>query len=89
MTIQFETTDRGFKHLRPITGTMGGRTRVYESSNALRPCIWIATNELDDLCGPPDGPTHVARNELTLESAEQLRDQLDWLITNHYQAEDK
>lgn len=85
---EFEVTDRGFKRLMPIGGTMGGRIRVYESSNAMRPCVWVATDELDDLSGPVDGPVHTSRIELAIEDIVVLRDQLDWMVRNHYQAED-
>jgi hypothetical protein len=89
MTIEFDTTDRGFKHLSPIPGRRSGKVRVYESSNAEKACIWMAVEELDNRNQfmEPTAPTHQAYIELTLRRAKQLRDQLDWIIKNHYQTE--
>lgn len=85
---EFETTDRGFKRLKPVPGLNYGHVRVYESSNAMHPCIWMATKEPDDLNqvpARPEDPHHEAHIQLTIENAATLRDQLDWIIRNHYQ----
>lgn len=82
-------TDRGFKHLDPIRGGYGGETRVYESSAAEHPHIWLAISEPNDLTawarGDESGGVKDAHNHLSLEAAKALRDQLAWLIENHYQ----
>ena len=71
-----EVTPRGFSHMPPIQVEYGGSVRVYESSAAVSPHLWLAVM-------PDDNPEATAH--LTLESAEHLRDQLTWLIENHYQ----
>lgn len=71
--MDYEVTDRGFKHYEPIAGDRGETIRVYESSAAREPCIWLEVE---------DGPAH-----LTLEQAERVRDTLDAAIRNHYQRE--
>lgn len=67
-------SDRGFKHMDAVEGDYPEpwSIRVYESSSANNPYIWIAMDE----------GTH---GHLSLKQAEQLRDQLEFLINNHYQ----
>ena len=72
-------TDRGFGHLPPIQGAYGGNVAVYESSAASGPHIWLCATPAE-IEANPDVTVH-----LSLESAEHLRDQLTWLIENHYQ----
>lgn len=74
-------TDRGFLHMPNIPGTYVHRreyVRVYESSAAVEACIWIMVSS-----------TAMTENgmsvHLTLEEATHLRDQLTYLIENHYQ----
>ena len=71
---QVKTSDRGFHSFALIAAKEGyeGWVKVYESSAASEPCIWVSTEE---------GPAV----HLTLEKATLLRDQLSWLIENHYQ----
>lgn len=76
-------SNRGFQHMDPVPGHYGGRVRVYESSGDT-PCIWLCAAELDDLNGPQDGPEHEATVLLKLADARVLRDQLTWLIDNHF-----
>jgi hypothetical protein len=94
-----EMSDRGFARLPEIPGSYGGVTRVYESSAAEHPHIWLAITEPVDLnehgicmhygralgdagcdCGSKEAHAH-----LSIENATALRDQLTWIIDNHYQ----
>lgn len=90
-------TNRGFQHMNPIPGTSGynmellpdgtpdwdtmtprdhGHVRVYESSSADYAALWINVE---------DGDGKEATLHITIERAALLRDQLDYLIKNHYQ----
>lgn len=91
-------TGRGFRHMNPIPGTSGyiihdwvtdgvpnyetmtprdhGHVRVYESSNADYAALWINVD---------DGDGKEATLQIPVERAALLRDQLDYLINNHYQ----
>lgn len=76
-------TERGFKHLPEIHVEDRGVLRVYESSS-YDPSIWLTAEGFVD-----DGPGAQERMEkvflsLSLEEAEQLRDQLTFLVENHF-----
>jgi hypothetical protein len=71
--VRWTKTDRGFKHYGAIPVTRGNVVRVFESSAADGPHLWVT---LDD----PHG-------HLTLDQAVQLRDTLTAAITGHYQVE--
>ncbi len=84
-------TDRGFVQFEPVDSTYGGQIRVYESSAALGPHIWIdikSPAKLQEVTGPPDGMT-AGTAHLTLEGATKIRDQLTWIIENHYQVRER
>jgi hypothetical protein len=81
-------SSRGFKRGEPIPSTYGGAVRVYESSSAMAPHLWVAVTCPADL-NKPDGPEVEAVAHITLESAEALRDQLTFLIDHHYQMDDR
>lgn len=66
-------SDRGFKHLDPIT-TGEDEVRAYESSAASAPHIWVSVNE--------------ESIHLNLEQVDELIKQLEFLKYNHYQLED-
>ena len=85
-----QTSDRGFRHFEPIVGStidaLTGDTvptrqtvRVYESSAAMGPHIWLAVEDAD-VTKPGKGYAH-----LNLDAATRLRDQLTWMIEHHYQ----
>ena len=85
--MQHEVTSRGFKHMEPLEGEAPGpwRIRVNESPSAV-PSIWICVKGQQyqpkgDVAKQEEVHTH-----LTLHDARLLRDQLDWLIDNHYLA---
>lgn len=75
MTMKVTTSDRGFKSLEPITDAHGGTVKVYESSAAISPHIWVTI----------EGVEGVSDSCLTLEQAEELINQLRYLIDNHWQ----
>ena len=77
-------TDRGFKRMPEIPSALGGHIRVYESSAAMGPHIWVRTEQPSDLNDRNSEPLQAVAH-LPLEAAEQLRDQLTALIDNHYQ----
>lgn len=72
-------SERGFKHLAPTEDTYGGVVRVYESSSAAEPCIWLRVTH-----GPHMDAANAAAN-LTIEQALQVAEHLQWLAANHYQ----
>lgn len=79
-----ERTDRGFGHLPAIPSEYGGTVRVYESSAATGPHIWLTAEAPVDL-NHPDGPMGKAPMHLTLENAQKLAEQIQLLVANHYQ----
>lgn len=72
-------SDRGFIHLPKLPGAYGGDVRVYESSAASSPHIWLSAGDREI-----DITLH-----LTLETAQQLIEQAQWLLANHYQIKDR
>jgi len=78
------TTDRGFKRLDPIK-SIDGRDEVqaYESSLATEPAIWVTAAGYVMPAERGNAPYIAAH--LSLENAVLLRDQLTYLIDNHYQ----
>lgn len=82
--LEVETTDRGFKHMTRILSEYGGYVKVYESSAASGPHLWLSVTCPSDLNNPDSEPIEAIAH-LTLESAEKLVEQIDWLVTNHYQ----
>lgn len=81
-----DQSGRGFTHLPPMPSVYGGTTRVYESSAASAPHIWLAT-ECPANLNEPDGPTIEAVSHLTVENALLLADQIVNLVASHYQLE--
>lgn len=83
--------DRGFSALPDIEGDYGGSVRIYESSSAEQPKIWLRVEEPNDLnawaVDDRSGGTHDATLHMTAETAWQLKQQIEWLITNHYQGD--
>lgn len=79
-----EVSNRGFKHHEPVPSEYGGNVRVYESSAASAPHIWVNV-ECPVNMNDPRGPAKDASAHLTLDNAILLRDQLTHLIENHYQ----
>jgi hypothetical protein len=80
-------SSRGFKYMDPIPSAYGGHVAVYESSAASGPHLWVAVKQ--DRAARLDGRDTEATAHLTLDDATRLRDQLTYLIENHYQVSDK
>lgn len=75
---------RGFAHMDALDCSYGGTIRAYESSAADSPHVWI-----NILQGPRiEAKPGEAVAHLSLETALRLRDQLTYLIDNHYQVRD-
>jgi hypothetical protein len=80
----FGVTDRGLRHYDPIPTDYGHEVRIYESSSAEAPHLWLSV-ELT-----PEGGQHgllpqEATAHLTLDQARAIRDALDAAIDGHYQ----
>lgn len=84
--VKHELSNRGFKHYEPIETDYGHVVRVYESSSAMEPHIWLAAvlRTADCRGGLEPESAHV---HMTIEQAERVRDALDACIANHYQNE--
>lgn len=83
--LPFTTSERGFKQMETITDQYLGSVIVYESSVATEPCLWVRIKENPTVLTQPK-PGEAAAH-LTLDQVRELRDQLNWLIDNHYQVE--
>jgi hypothetical protein len=70
---------RGFTRMEPVSDDDGGEVRIYESSAACAPHIWLAI-EVPGVYGAERTHAH-----LTLEQAEQVESRLRWLRENHSQ----
>jgi hypothetical protein len=83
--LQAVKSDRGFSRLPEIPGAYGGMVRVYESSAASAPHLWLQVDI-------PAGVTHAEREKATIhlavEDALKLAEQLQHLVANHYQGVD-
>lgn len=82
--VEASTSERGFKRHDPIPSEYGGSVRVFESSAAMGPHIWVSV-ESNQTLGDERTPIIKSVAHITLENAELLRDQLTNLIDNHYQ----
>lgn len=81
-------TDRGFSHLPSIAGFHAGQpagsVRVFESSAATGPHVWIGAEQPEDRNNPA-GPTFEAVVHMPLDRAVQFAEQIMWLAGHHYQ----
>ncbi len=80
------TSDRGFDRLPPIPSTYAGDVRVYESSAADGPHIWLKATAPANL-NEPEGRTVEAPLHLTAENAWRLAGQVMMLVSAHYQGD--
>lgn len=78
-------SSRGFKHMDPITTERLETVRVYESSSAEGPHLWLNVEIAPE--SPYKKEPGKSHAHMTIPQAEQLRDQLDYLIHNHYQTD--
>lgn len=90
MTTEPKVTPRGFRYFDPVLSSYPNaltdevvhgpeNVRVYESSAAAGPYLWLAVKDPED---PRPGR---ATAHLGLDDAKELRDQIDWFLTHHYQ----
>ncbi len=77
---RYEVTERGFKHYEPIGTAYGHIIRVYESSSADEPKLWLGIDATGAMTGNPTAL-------LTVEQARELQDTLSAAIAQHYQRE--
>lgn len=69
-------TSRGFRHTPEVLGEYGGHVKVYESSGASEPQVWLAAQS------PEGTEAHVL---LTVDNALVLAENLLRLRRLHYQ----
>ena len=77
-------TDRGFKHTEPMVLERGEVIRVYESSAAFYPAIWLHVSSE----GVYGEGKEVAVAHLTLDDVDELIERLQYLKENHYHFEE-
>lgn len=75
--LRFSTSERGLKYMPTIYGEGVSLVRVYESSLAEEPRIWVY---VEDRAGE-----RIAQAHMSLDEARQLAEQLVVLVENHYQ----
>lgn len=77
-------SDRGFAHLPPIPATHAGQpaghARVYQSSAATEPCLWLQVVQPADRNHPGDGNTIEATIHVRAEDMWHLAQQIEALI---------
>lgn len=78
-------SSRGLEHLDSIPSTYGGEIKIYESSLAEHPHIWVDIAQPVDLNDPKSGVLVEAVAHLPIEGAALLAKQLTYLADNHYQ----
>lgn len=71
-------SERGFRQFPAITDAYGGTIRVYESSAAESPHLWLNVTAFA-------GFTDKGTAHLTIDQARQIADQLNWFADHHYQ----
>lgn len=85
-SLEVKLSPRGFKYLPEIYDEDGGEVSVNESSAAGGPHIWLNVTAPSSLNAPGIRGTEVSLH-LTIESAQQLAEQIMFLVKNHYQSE--
>lgn len=88
-----EYSDRGFAHWPPVESSYGATVRVYESSAAENPHLWVnidgdchLSGHAEPFPGLPWGKAPGAVSaHLTMNQARELRDRLDAAITHSEQ----
>lgn len=93
MTIEFETTNRGFKVMKPLVTDYDALITLQESSAADQPKIWFRVKEPDDInaafCARMEGRDyegsyHEASAHMTFDQIDELIERLQWVKDNHY-----
>lgn len=89
--LQVTLSERGFASLPEMPSTYGGGIRVYESSAAMEPMLWIAARSPEDMNDWAaqkegyEGEWHEAHVHMTLENAVKFAEQIMALAEDHYQ----
>ena len=82
--LQYATSSRGFDFMPAIMGAYEGcQIRVYESSSAEAPSLWLRAEAPANL-NQPGGEKVNAPIHLRLDAARQLAEQIIFLVDNHY-----
>lgn len=79
-------SDRGFARLPEIPSEYGGNVRVYESSAAMGPHVWLTAKAPKNL-NNPNGAMVEAPMHLTADNAARLGEQLLLTARDHYQGD--
>lgn len=83
--LRSETSNRGFAHMPPIPATYAdqpaGEVRVYESSAAMAPHIWL---DVKERFAGSNSHTSV---QLTVADARKLAEQIVYVCDHHYQGD--
>lgn len=85
--VGYVVSDRGFRHYEPIRTDYGHEVRVYESSAAMEPCLWLALELTDEAAADAHSgiAPEAATAHLTIGQATAVRDALSAAIDGHYQ----
>lgn len=70
---------RGLLYMPALTEDYGGEVRVYESSAAERPCVWLRVTRSDTVSAETA--------HLTAEAAWELAEQIRYVLRHHYQCD--
>lgn len=81
--LQPKQSGRGFAAMPDIPGEYGGYVKVYESSAALAPHLWLKVVSPVD-ANEPLGPMDEAVLHMTAENAWRLAEQLQTMVREHY-----
>jgi hypothetical protein len=79
---EFEVSERGFKRLKPIDTDYGEVLRIYESSSAMEPKVWMEVDFGASVCGQENYES--ASVHLTFNQIDEMIAQLKWIKKNHY-----
>jgi hypothetical protein len=72
-------SERGFVHLDPVRTDYGADVRIYESSAAMAPHIWLAVDQPPPKNGGEMAEAH-AHAHMSLPQAEEIHAQLGHMI---------
>ena len=82
---RYELTDRGFRHYEEIQTSYGHEIRIYESSAASAPHLWLDVSLTAEGAARSGIEVCSATAHCTFDQATQVRDTLDTAMKNHYQ----
>lgn len=82
--LQPTVTSRGFKHMPELNVDYGSTVRLYESSAANAPHVWLSVTAPANPAAP-EQPRVTTTAHMHINDLEALRDQIDYLLENHYQ----